>query len=175
MVGVLPERLKPIERHHHSVRTRCRDSRIESAEELEDRRESPPEVLGQAILVISGPGRKMYQYLRPKPEGAIVPMRSMPQGGRDRTPHDTGTSMESQQATGNIPQASGRLPIISRTDIDQGVLAFPGGPSRAAASARSRRAASSQGMVPSQRSVWSNQARAGSSFSSRWYVIARKK
>ena len=55
-------------------------------------RESPPETLGKAILVISGQSRKMYQYLEPKPEGTIFPKRSMPQED-DRAPHDTGTSM----------------------------------------------------------------------------------
>src|SRR5512135_2146489 len=30
---------------------------------------------------MSGPGRKMYQSLEPKPEGAIYPKRSRPQGG----------------------------------------------------------------------------------------------
>ena len=55
-------------------------------------RESPPEILGKAILVISGQSRKMYQYLQPKPEGTILPKRSMPQEA-DRAPHDTGTSM----------------------------------------------------------------------------------
>src|SRR5215469_7554998 len=55
-------------------------------------RESPPEILGKAILVISGQGRKMYQYLEPKPEGTILPKRSMPQEA-ERAPHDTGTSM----------------------------------------------------------------------------------
>ena len=55
-------------------------------------RESPPEILGKAILVISGQSRKMYQYLQPKPEGTILPKRSMPQEA-ERAPHDTGTSM----------------------------------------------------------------------------------
>src|SRR5262245_49326626 len=44
------------------------------------RRESPPGILGEVILVMSGPGRKMYQSLEPKPEGAIYPKRSRPQG-----------------------------------------------------------------------------------------------
>ena len=34
----------------------------------------------------------MYQYLQPKPEGTILPKRSMPQEA-ERAPHDTGTSM----------------------------------------------------------------------------------
>ena len=55
-------------------------------------RESPPEILGKAILVISGQSRKMYQYLEPKPEGIILPKRSMPQEA-ERAPHDTGTSI----------------------------------------------------------------------------------
>src|ERR1700733_10958596 len=44
----------------------------------------------------------MYQNLGPKPEGAIFPKRSKPQGGRNSTPHDTGTSMEDQLVTMNI-------------------------------------------------------------------------
>src|SRR5277367_6956327 len=44
-------------------------------------------IFGQAILVMSGQGRKMYQYLKPKPEGTIFSKRSEPQG-KDRTPHD---------------------------------------------------------------------------------------
>ena len=43
------------------------------------RRESPPVLLGQAILVISGQSRMMYQCLKPKPEGAIFAKRSKPQ------------------------------------------------------------------------------------------------
>jgi hypothetical protein len=43
------------------------------------RRESPPEILGKVILVMSGQSRKMYQYLEPKPEGTILPKRSTPQ------------------------------------------------------------------------------------------------
>ena len=66
-------------------------------------------VLGQAILVISGPGRKMYQNLGPKPEGVIFPKRSKPQGERDSTPHDTGTSMEDQLVAMNI-QGGERFP-----------------------------------------------------------------
>jgi hypothetical protein len=48
------------------------------------------EIFGQAILVISGPGRMMYQNLRPKSEGTIFSKRSKPQGS-DRTPHDATT------------------------------------------------------------------------------------
>ena len=55
------------------------------------RRESPPEILGKVMLVISGPGRKMYQSLQPKPEGAFLHKRSMPHGTQS-SPHDTGTS-----------------------------------------------------------------------------------
>src|SRR3954466_13609030 len=55
------------------------------------RRESPPESLGKVILVMSGPGRKMYQSLEPKPEGTIFPKRSTPQEV-DSSPHDTGAS-----------------------------------------------------------------------------------
>ena len=47
---------------------------------------------GQAILVISGPGRMMYQNLEPKPEGTIFDKRSKPQGS-DRAPHDAATIM----------------------------------------------------------------------------------
>ncbi len=50
------------------------------------------EIFGQAILVISGPGRKMYQNLEPKPEGTIFSKRSKPQVS-DRTPHDATTIM----------------------------------------------------------------------------------
>jgi hypothetical protein len=35
--------------------------------------------LGKVILVMSGPGRRMYQSLEPKPEGAIFFKRSRPQ------------------------------------------------------------------------------------------------
>ena len=49
-------------------------------------------MFGQAILVISGPGRRMYQNLAPKPEGTIFSKRSTPQG-TDRTPHDATTIM----------------------------------------------------------------------------------
>jgi hypothetical protein len=48
--------------------------------------------LGKVILVISGPGRKMYQSLEPKPEGAIFLKRSKPQGASS-SPHDTGASI----------------------------------------------------------------------------------
>ncbi len=50
------------------------------------------EIFGQAILVISGQGRRMYQNLEPKPEGTIFSKRSKPQG-TDRTPHDATTIM----------------------------------------------------------------------------------
>jgi hypothetical protein len=50
------------------------------------------EIFGQAILVMSGQSRKMYQNLEPKPEGTIFSKRSKPQG-TDRTPHDAATSM----------------------------------------------------------------------------------
>src|SRR5271155_3848197 len=49
-------------------------------------------VFGQAILVISGRGRRMYQNLSPKPEGTIFSKRSKPQGP-DRAPHDATTMM----------------------------------------------------------------------------------
>jgi hypothetical protein len=50
------------------------------------------EIFGQAILVISGQRRRMYQNLAPKPEGTILFKRSKPQG-TDRTPHDATTIM----------------------------------------------------------------------------------
>jgi len=50
------------------------------------------EIFGQVILVISGQSRRMYQYLKPKPEGTIFSKRSKPQGS-DRTPHDATTIM----------------------------------------------------------------------------------
>jgi len=50
------------------------------------------EILGQAILVISGQSRMMYQNLVPKPEGTIFSKRSKPQGTY-RTPHDAATIM----------------------------------------------------------------------------------
>ena len=40
----------------------------------------PRRISGKVILVISGPGRMMYQSLAPEPEGAIFPKRSVPQG-----------------------------------------------------------------------------------------------
>jgi hypothetical protein len=47
----------------------------------------PREISGGAILVMSGQGRMMYQYLEPEPEGAISSKRSMPQGAKS-SPHD---------------------------------------------------------------------------------------
>ena len=44
-------------------------------------------IFGEAILVISGQGRMMYQYCKPKSEGTIFSKRSKPQG-TDRAPHD---------------------------------------------------------------------------------------
>ena len=52
----------------------------------------PRRISGEAILVISGQSRMMYQCLEPEPEGAILPKRSMPQG-TDSSPHDATTSM----------------------------------------------------------------------------------
>jgi len=49
-------------------------------------------ILGKVILVMSGPGRKMYQSLKPKPEGTIFPKRSVPQEDNS-SPHDAGTSI----------------------------------------------------------------------------------
>src|SRR5271166_4841381 len=48
------------------------------------------DIFGQAILVISGQSRRMYQNLAPKPEGTIFGKRSEPQAF-DRTPHDATT------------------------------------------------------------------------------------
>jgi hypothetical protein len=47
-------------------------------------------IFGPAILVISGQRRRMYQYLKPKPEGTILGKRSTPQGIM-RAPHDAAT------------------------------------------------------------------------------------
>jgi hypothetical protein len=58
----------------------------------ETAREPPPVTFGQAILVISGQRRMMYQNLKPKPEGTIFFKRSMPQG-TDRASHDAATIM----------------------------------------------------------------------------------
>ena len=52
-------------------------------------------ILGKAILVISGPGRMMYQSLKPKPEGTIFSKRSKPQGTYS-SPHDTAITMAEQ-------------------------------------------------------------------------------
>ena len=52
----------------------------------------PRRISGKVILVISGPGRMMYQSLAPEPEGAIFPKRSVPQEDYS-TPHDAGASM----------------------------------------------------------------------------------
>ena len=74
------------------------------------RRESPPEILGKVILVMSGPGRKMYQYLEPKPEGAIFSKRSKPQDAVS-SPHDTGASIANWLES-NI-QGRNRLPVTA--------------------------------------------------------------
>ena len=52
----------------------------------------PRRISGKVILVISGPGRMMYQSLEPEPEGAICCKRSMPQDDYS-SPHDAGASM----------------------------------------------------------------------------------
>ena len=52
----------------------------------------PRTISGKVILVISGPGRMMYQSLEPEPEGAIFSKRSVPQGTYS-TPQDAGASM----------------------------------------------------------------------------------
>jgi hypothetical protein len=49
-------------------------------------------IFGQAILVISGRCRMMYQNLTPEPEGTIFSKRSKPQGTA-RAPHDATTIM----------------------------------------------------------------------------------
>ena len=52
----------------------------------------PRKTSGKVILVISGRSRMMYQSLKPEPEGAICPKRSMPQEEYS-SPHDAGASM----------------------------------------------------------------------------------
>ena len=52
----------------------------------------PRRISGKVILVISGQSRMMYQSLKPEPEGAIFPKRSMPQEDNS-SPHDAGASM----------------------------------------------------------------------------------
>ena len=52
----------------------------------------PRRISGKVILVISGRSRKMYQSLKPKPEGAIFFKRSVPQE-TNSSPHDAGASM----------------------------------------------------------------------------------
>ena len=51
--------------------------------------------LSQAILVMSGRCRMMYQRFGPKPEGTIFSKRSKPQGTYS-SPHDTVASMAEQ-------------------------------------------------------------------------------
>ena len=53
------------------------------------------QIVGKDILVISGPGRMMYQSLQPKPEVTIFPKRSKPQED-DSSPHDTAASVAEQ-------------------------------------------------------------------------------
>src|SRR4051812_7277635 len=62
------------------------------------RRESHPGILGEVILVMSGPGRMMYQCLEPKPEGAICRKRSTPQDDYS-SPHDTEASIANWPAS----------------------------------------------------------------------------
>ena len=76
-------------------------------------RESPPEILGKAILVISGQGRKMYQSLEPKSEGSIYRKRSSLRE-RYRSPHDTAASMSNWLAIGTYKGTP--LPASPRTD-----------------------------------------------------------
>jgi hypothetical protein len=52
----------------------------------------PRKTSGKVILVISGQSRMMYQSLKPEPEGAIFPKRSVPQEDNS-SPHDAGASM----------------------------------------------------------------------------------
>jgi hypothetical protein len=75
-----------------------------------ERRESPPGILGQVILVISGQSRMMYQCLKPKPEGAIFSKRSKPQDAVS-SPHDTGASIANWLES-NI-QGRSRLPVTA--------------------------------------------------------------
>ena len=53
----------------------------------------PRRISGKVILVMSGQSRMMYQSLKPEPEGAIFPKRSVPQEDNS-SPHDAGASME---------------------------------------------------------------------------------
>jgi hypothetical protein len=66
----------------------------------------PRRISGKVILVISGLSRKMYQSLKPEPEGAIFPKRSGPQEDYS-TPHDAGASMAYWLKT-NIQGGEGR-------------------------------------------------------------------
>src|SRR5437868_5872189 len=75
----------------------------------EEARESPLGISGKAILVISGPGRKMYQSLELEPEGAISPKRSKPQGWAS-SPHDTASSIADElRAMEHTRVAEGRV------------------------------------------------------------------
>jgi hypothetical protein len=67
-------------------------------------RETPPGIFGETSLVMSGPGRKMYQGLEPKTEGAIFAKRSMPQDANS-TPHDTPRQLERTGGICNIQGA----------------------------------------------------------------------
>jgi hypothetical protein len=51
-------------------------------------------ISGQAILVMSGPSREIYQNLKAKPEGTIVSQRTKPQA-TDRTPNDAASMIRS--------------------------------------------------------------------------------
>ena len=77
----------------------------------------PRRISGKVILVISGPGRMMYQSLEPEPEGAICCKRSMPQDDYS-TPHDAGASM-GHWLESNI---QGRLQLSSRRWCQYGAL-----------------------------------------------------
>jgi hypothetical protein len=78
-MGYSSEREKS-RRQHAGQATSVRE---EAASHLRD-------IFGQAILVMSGQRRMMYQNITPKPEGTIFFKRSKPQG-TDRAPHDATT------------------------------------------------------------------------------------
>src|SRR5262249_38419475 len=111
------------------------------------RRESPPETLGQVIILISCRSRKKYRGLESKPEGAIFRRRSMPQRN-DSSPHDTGASMANwrewniqrrkhghqgtykRHHTGSLRTPEGSLPDLWQTRTPQTEIAAAQGPHR---------------------------------------------
>ena len=66
-----------------------RRDRDDVVSETGDGRESPPAILGETSLVMSGPGRKMYQSLEPKTEGAIFAKRSDASGRKKHSSRHT--------------------------------------------------------------------------------------